>query len=66
MITIKSVGGKRSAWPLNLPGSAHVRRRTAVMAMTALPVTQVGPSIPTRPRPAKDGQPYPMQADATQ
>ena len=35
------------------------------MAMTTLPVAQVGPSIAARPRPAKDGQPYPMQADAT-
>ena len=44
-----------------LPAASPLTLRTATMAMAPLPVTQVGPSIPARLRPAKDGQPYPVQ-----
>ena len=38
MIIITYVGGQRSVWLVILPGCWHVPRRTAVMAMTALPL----------------------------
>ena len=37
VIAITSVGGRMSKGSVTLPGSTHARKRTAVMAMTALP-----------------------------
>ena len=39
VIAITSVGGRISERSVTLPGSIHAPRRTAVMAMTALPMS---------------------------
>jgi hypothetical protein len=41
VITITSVGGRTSGWSVILPGDTHAPRRTAVMAMTALPKAEI-------------------------
>ena len=37
VIAITSVGGRRLGWSTTVPGDSHVLRRTAAMAMAALP-----------------------------
>ena len=50
VIAITAVGGRTSEWSVILPGPAKAIRRTAAMAMAALP-DAAAPYVVTRSRP---------------